>query len=261
MSKHSKNILNNWKLWVAVLAIVGLIACISIFALRNKLTAEETVSKFMYLIENKQYEKAKKLCSGNIEKLELLSNIKPANLNFKYSEDKKNATTILFEDEETAEMTTMNIELNNSLLGWKIKNYIVNTDYIPQTVLQARLENNQEISQSEFFLWAIYEETKAEDISKYAEDNLVVLTLFAQLMKEQKYDKAMKLYKPINSELGNGRELSEHEIKEFDWSNYNIYNSTGFFGINTYMINNHDKKINVMVNVDHTICHIYETNI
>ena len=105
------------------------------------------------------------------------------------------------------------------------------------------------------------EETKAEDISKYAEDNLVVLTLFAQLMKEQKYDKAMKLYKPINSELGNGRELSEHEIKEFDWSNYNIYNSTGFFGINTYMINNYDKKINVMVNVDHTICHIYETNI
>ena len=188
MSKHSKSILNNWKLWVAVLAIVGLIACISIFALSNKLTAEETVSKFMYLIENKQYEKAKKLCSENIEKLELLSNIKPANLNFKYSEDKKNATTVLLENEETAEMTTMNIELNNSLLGWKIKNYIVNTDYIPQSVLQARLENNQEISQSEFFLWAIYEETKAEDISKYAEDNLVVLTLFAQLMKEQKYD-------------------------------------------------------------------------
>lgn len=259
--EEKNKIFKNWKLWVAILAIVGLIACISIFALRNKLTAEETVSKFMYLIENKQYEEAKKISNKKLEKLDLLSNIKPSNLNFEYSEDKKNATSVLLEDKETAEMTTMYIELENSLLGWKIKDYTVNTDLIPQSILQARLENNEEISQSEFFLWAIYEETKAEDISKYAEDNLVILTLFAQLMKEQKYDKAMKLYKPINSELGNGRELSEDEIKEFDWSNYNIYNRTGFFGINTYMINNYDKKINVMVNVDHTICHIYETNI
>lgn len=229
MSKHSKSILNDWRLWVAVLAIVLLLIGIGIFISRNKLTPEETVSKFMYLIENKQYEGAKKLCSGNLEKLDVLSNIKPSNLSFEYSKDKKSATSVLYENKETAEMTTMHIELDNSLLGWKIKSYTVNTDLIPQTILQARLENNEAISQSEFLLWAIYEETKSEDISKYAEDNLVILTLFAQLMKEQKYDKAMKLYKPINSELGNGRELSENEIKEFDWSNYNIYNSTGLF--------------------------------
>lgn len=229
MSKHSKSILNDWRLWVAVLAIVLLLIGIGIFISRNKLTPEETVSKFMYLIENKQYEGAKKLCSGNLEKLDVLSNIKPSNLSFEYSKDKKSATSVLYENKETAEMTTIHIELDNSLLGWKIKSYTVNTDLIPQTILQARLENNEAISQSEFLLWAIYEETKSEDISKYAEDNLVILTLFAQLMKEQKYDKAMKLYKPINSELGNGRELSEDEIKEFDWSNYNIYNSTGLF--------------------------------
>ena len=37
MSKHSKNILNNWKLWVAVLAIVGLIAISVIAVYENKI--------------------------------------------------------------------------------------------------------------------------------------------------------------------------------------------------------------------------------
>lgn len=258
--EEKKKIFKDWRVWIAVLAIVLLVG-IGIFLLRNKLTPQETVSKFMYLIENKEYEKAKRLCSGNLEKLDLLSNIKPSSLTFKFSDNKKEATSILLEDKETAEITTMHIKLSNSLLGWKIKSYNVNTDLIPQSLLQERLESGENLSQNEFLLWAIYEETTSEDISKYAKDNLIILTLFAQLMKEQKYEKAMKLYKPINSELNNGRELSENEIKEFDWSNYNIYNTTEFFGINTYMINNYSKKINVMVNVNHTISHIYEMNI
>ena len=155
----------------------------------------------------------------------------------------------------------MYVELNNSLLGWKIKSYTINTGLIPQSELQARLENNEDVSESEFLLWALYEETKIEDISKYAEDNLIVLTLFSQMLKEKQYERAMSLYKPIGSELYNGRELSEKEIKEFDWSNYNIYNSTEFLGMNTYMINCYDKKINVMINTNHTISHIYELNI
>lgn len=259
--ENNKNVFKNWKLYGIVVVAILIVVGITIFALRSNLTPEETISKFMHLIENKEYEKAKKLCSGKLEYLDSLSNIKPSNLRFEYSEDKKNATSVLLEDKETAEMTTMYVELNNSLLGWKIKSYTVNTDLIPQSILQARLEDDEDISESEFLLWALYEETSTEDISKYAEDNLIILTLFSQMMKEKQYERAMKLYKPIGNEIYNGRELSEEEIKEFDWANCNIYNSTELLGINTYMINNYDKKVNVMINIDHTISHIYKPNI
>jgi hypothetical protein len=255
------NILKNWKLCIGIFIIVLTVTGICIFTFRNKLTPEETLSRFLYLIETKNYSEAKKLCSEKLEYLDLLSNIKPANLTFKYSDDKRKATSVLLENKETAEMTTMYVELNNSLMGWKIKKYTINTDFISQSILQERLENNEEISQNEFLLWALSDETKAEDISKYANDNLIVLTLFADFMKNKLYDKAMKLYKPINSELYNAKELSENEMKEFDWGDYNIYNHTEFLGINTYMIRNNDKKINVMINMDHTISHIYKQSI
>ena len=58
--EENKN-LRNWKLWVGIIVVIALITTVLIFTQRNNLTPEETLSKFMYLIENKEYEKAKKL--------------------------------------------------------------------------------------------------------------------------------------------------------------------------------------------------------
>lgn len=51
MSKHSKNILNNWKLWVAVLAIVGLIFIAIIAVCENQ---TENASNMGKIEENKK---------------------------------------------------------------------------------------------------------------------------------------------------------------------------------------------------------------
>lgn len=257
MENHSKNIFKSWKLWIGILIAILIIVVIIIFTLRNKLTPEETVSRFMYLIENKEYENAKKLSSKKLEYLDLLSNIKPSSLSFKFSEDKKNATAVVLEDKETAEMTNLYVELDNSILGWKIENYTINTDFIPQSVLQNRLENRESISESEFLLWALYDETDGEDISKYAEDNLTILTLFANFMKEQKYEKAFKLYKRMSIDVYNGIELSEQEIKDFEWNDYIISNNVELGGANVFIIKDNRNTINVMIGYDHIISHIY----
>lgn len=71
MSKHSKNILNNWKLWVAVLAIVGLISISIIAVYENKTenvnsntsTEYAMIGKKINLtnkIKKEMYEKVKK---------------------------------------------------------------------------------------------------------------------------------------------------------------------------------------------------------
>ena len=71
MSKHSKNILNNWKLWVAVLAIVGLIAISVIAVYENKIenVSSNTSTKYAMIgkkinltnkIKKEMYEKVKK---------------------------------------------------------------------------------------------------------------------------------------------------------------------------------------------------------
>lgn len=159
MGEKKKNILKNWKLWIVVIVIIILVILISILILRNKMTPEETVSKFMYLIENKEYEKAKKLSNGKLEMLDVLSNIKPSSLTFNFSEDKKEAKSIIMEDDDTVEMTTMYIKLNNTILGWKISSYTVETDFIPQNILQKRMDEGKELSQNEFFYWGISEET------------------------------------------------------------------------------------------------------
>ncbi len=256
--EEKKNMLKNWKLWGIIVVIILIIAGITIFALRNNLTPEETVSKFMYLIENKEYEKAKKLCSGKLEYLDLLSNTKPSNLRFEYSEDKKNATSVLLEDKETAEITKMYVELSNSLLGWKIKSYTVNTGLIPQAELQTRLENGEDISESEFLLWASHEETKVEDISKYATDDLMILIIFADFMKDKSIEKAMKLYEPLNIQTSPYfTELKEEEIKEFNWSDYSIINSSGN---GTYIISDGKKEITIMITNDNIIRSICQYN-
>lgn len=259
MSEDRKNILKNWKLWVGIIVVILIIIGIVVMSLKNKMTPEETVSKFMHLIENKEYEKAKKLCSGDLEKLDLLSNIKPSSLRFEFSEDKKNATTTIIEDEETAEMTKMYVELSNSLLGWKIQNYNIKTDFIPQSTLQTRLENNEDISESEFLLWALYDETKVEDISKYAKDNLIILTLFANFMKEEQYEKAMGLYKPLENDVTTQyfTQLSVEEIKSFNWENYSI---TNLSKTSPYTISDGTRSITIFITYDNIIRSICSYN-
>lgn len=72
-----------------ILLLILLIISFVIILLRNNLTPEETVSRFMYLIENKEYEKAKKYSNRKLENLDLISNIDPSKLTFTFSDDKK----------------------------------------------------------------------------------------------------------------------------------------------------------------------------
>lgn len=58
-----KKIYKKW--WFYLILLILLIISFVIILLRNNLTPEETVSKFMYLIENKEYEKAKNILIEN----------------------------------------------------------------------------------------------------------------------------------------------------------------------------------------------------
>lgn len=253
-----KKLIKKWWFWTIVVVVLLItIITVSISILKNKLTPEETVSKFMYLIENKEYENAKKLCSNDLDKLDILSNIKPSNLVFEFSEDKKSAETIILENKETAEVTKLYAKLDNTILGWKIKEYNIITDLIEREVVQERLENNKTVSNSQFLCWAISDKTKTEDISKYAKDNLIILTLFANFMKEQKYEKAFKLYKRMSIDVYNGIELSEQEIKDFEWNDYIISDNVEVGGANVFIIKDNRNTINVMIGYDHIISHIY----
>lgn len=214
--EEKKSILKNWKLWVGiVILIIILIAVIVVFALRNKMTAEETVSRFMYLIENKEYEEAKKLCSGTLEKLDIVSNLKPSKLNFKFSENKTEATSVLLE--EDIETTNMNLRLKNTLMGWKIENYEVTTNLIEPQEIEDRLKDNKEVSDIQLLYWGESDIASKDEIAEYVKDNGVVALIFAETMKEQKYDKANELYQPIGKE-----DLTVEQLKEYNWNNYEI---------------------------------------
>ena len=82
-----------------ILLLILLIISFVIILLRNNLTPEETVSRFMYLIENKEYEKAKKYSNRKLENLDLISNIDLSKLTFTFSDDKKNANATISEEE------------------------------------------------------------------------------------------------------------------------------------------------------------------
>lgn len=215
MVKDSKSIWKNWKLWVAVIVGIVVIVIISILILRNNLTPEETVSKFMYLIENKEYEKAKKLSSGKLEYLDLLSNIKPSDLSFKYSEDKKKATSVILE--ERVETTNLNIEMKNTLLGWKIKKYEVTTGLIEPQVIEDRLKEGKSISDIQILYWGESDIASKDEIAEYIKDNATVAFIFSETMKSKKYEKASELYQPITE-----KDLTVEQLKQYDWSNYEI---------------------------------------
>lgn len=252
---------NKRKLAIIFSSIIVLIILISVIVtmlLRNNLSPEETVSKFMYLVETKEYEKAKKLAKGNIDKLDVVSNINPSKLTFNFSEDKKEAETILATDKDMATETKMIVSLDNTILGWKIKDYEVVTDFIDPQTIQEKLENGEEVSDGEFIHWAISESTDPQNIPIYASDNSKILILFAHFMSNGEYEKAEKLRKPINVNSEVMNELTEEEIKEFNWSNYNIIDSLDTFGMTTFIINDINKKISVFINIDHTIASISE---
>lgn len=215
MEKKKSNIIKNWKLWVGVIAILLLIIIASIFILRNKMTAEETVSNFMHLIESKEYEEAKKLSNGKLEKLEILSNIKPSSLNFDFTEDKKRATAVLLEEE--IESTNLNIVMNNTLLGWKIKSYDVVTDLIDPQIIEDRLKKGKIVSDIQLLYWGESEIASKDEISEYGKNNGMVAMIFAETMKSKNYEKANKMYQPIVE-----THLNIEQLKKYDWDNYEI---------------------------------------
>lgn len=205
---------------ITILLILLVVTAVAINVLRNKMTPEETLSKFMYLIENKEYEKAKKLCSSDLEKLDILSNIKPTNFSFDFSEDKKEAEATILENEETLEISKMYVYLDKSILGWKINKYKVETNLISGETIQKRLDNNEQVSDLYLLHWAMQDTTSAEDISKYAKDNTMVALIFAENMKNKQYNKANEMYKPTGEES-----LTIEKLKDYTWNDYEIVNN------------------------------------
>lgn len=212
------NILKNWKIWIVIIAVVLLIILSTIFIIRNKMTPEETVSKFMYLIEKKEYEEAKKLSSKNLEKLDIISNLKPTNLIFEFSKEKKEATSILLE--EDIEVTNMNIKLKNTILGWKIEDYEVVTELIKPQIIEDRLKRGKKVSDIQLLYWGESDLANKEEIAEYITDNYMVAMIFAETMKAKNYDKANELYQPITD-----KNLTIEQLKEYNWNNYKIINN------------------------------------
>lgn len=134
-----------------IILFIIIIALVAFFILRNKMTAEETVSKFMYLVENKEYEKAKKLTSEELEHLDLLSNVKPSKLSFKFTEDKKEAETLFFE--EGISQTKLYIELDKTIMGWKIKKFYTTTELIDLQEIEDRMKSGEEVSDDQLWYW------------------------------------------------------------------------------------------------------------
>lgn len=213
--EEKKKLLKNWRLWVGIIILIAIIVIISIFILRNKLTSEETVSRFMYLVENKNYEEAKKLCDNDLEKLDILSNVKPSNLTFTFSEDKKNATSTLLEEE--IEVTKLNVTLKNTIMGWKIQNYEVTTDLIEPQEIEDRLKTGKNVTDIQLLYWGESDIASKDEIAQYIEDNAMVAMIFAETMKAKNYDKANEMYKVISE-----NDLTVDNLQEYDWSNYEI---------------------------------------
>lgn len=214
--KEKRKLYQRWWFWlITTLIVIIIIAIVSITILKNKLTAEETVSKFMYLIENKEYEEAKKLCNNDLEKLDILSNLKPSNLTFEFSKDNKNATTTLLEQE--IEVTKLNVKLENTILGWKIQNYEVVTDLINPQEIEDRLKSGKNVTDIQLLYWGESDVANKDEIAQYIENNTIVAMIFAETMKAQHYTKAEELYKPITE-----KELTIEKLKEYDWENYEI---------------------------------------
>lgn len=240
-----KNLIKKWWFWLCITMSIILILFVNIVLLSNKMTPEETVSKFMYLIENKEYEKAKKLSNGKLEMLDILSGIKPSNLIFDFSEDKKSATAVVLEDE--IETTNINIIMQNTLLGWKIQSYKIITDLIDPQILENRLKSGKTLSDVQLLYWGESEIASKDEIAEYAKDNAMVAMIFAETMKAQKYDKANELYH-VTSE----KDLTINNLKEYNWHNYKMVQNleimkTTTGGFNSITIKLENKNIWVYI--------------
>lgn len=236
-----KEKLKNWKIWLGMIIVILIIFLSVIFLFRNKLTPEETVSRFMYLIENKQYEEAKKLCNTELEHLDLLANVNPSKLTFKFSEDKKIATAILLE--EDIESTNLNIKMENTIWGWKINGYNVTTDLIDPQIIENKLEQGKDVSDTQILYWGESDISSKEKISKYVKNNGIVALIFAELMKFQKYEKASEMYTPILDS-----DLTIEQLKEYNWDNYQIESNFELFNnFNGITVKINDKKLYIYV--------------
>lgn len=243
--EEKKNLFKNWKLWLGIVIALILIVGITIFALRNKMTPEETVSRFMYLIENKQYTEAKKLSSKNLEKLEILSNIKPSELSFNFSKDKKNAQAVILEEE--IESTNINILMKNTLLGWKVQSYEVITELMKPQIIEDRLKQNKTVTDIQLLYWGESDIASKDEFTEYIKDNAMVAMIFAEAMKSQNYSKANEMYDIISEQ-----DLTVDNLKEYDWNNYEIIDNFQIMqgpkgDFNSITIKLEDKKIWIYV--------------
>ena len=210
--------IKNKKIVIIVLIVIIVVIAmffIAITIFKNKLTPEETVSKFMYLIENKEYEEAKKLCKNDLDKLEVLSNINPSNLLFEFSDDKEEAIATLLENE--IEVTNMKIELKKSLLGWKIEKYDIITDLIDPQTIEDRLKDGKDVTDIQLLYWGESNVSSKDEIAQYIKDNGTVAIIFAESMKDENYDKVNEMYQ---SDLE--KSLTIEQLKEYNWENYEI---------------------------------------
>lgn len=212
-----KKIWQNLSFQIGIVVTIGIITIIviTIYSISNKMTPEETVSKFMYLVENKQYEEAKKLSDGKLEYLDVLSNIKPSDLRFEFTEDKKIATTILIEEELI--VTKMKVQLKNTIMGWKIESYKVNEEPINPQTIENRLKEGKKVTDIQLLYWGESDVSTKEEIKEYIEKNEIVAIIFAETMKSKNYDKANELYQPVG-EIS----LTVEQLKQYDWNNYEI---------------------------------------
>lgn len=128
MVKDSKSIWENWKLWVGV--ILGIVIIVFIINY-NTLSKQETVEKFLHLVSQSEYQKAKKYITSNFEWD--LSAVKKKELEYAdsftykygdyYLDNNYDVAYIHINSKETKFMAIYKFKLKQTIWGYKIDKY------------------------------------------------------------------------------------------------------------------------------------------
>ncbi len=132
--KENSNILKDWRVWVGVILILLVIIFVVNY---NGLSRYETMEKFLDLVSQSEYSKAKKYVTNNFTWD--LASVKKKNLKnaesftYKYGdyclEDGYDIAYININDKELKYMSVYKFKLKKTIFGYKIDDYKIDYEY------------------------------------------------------------------------------------------------------------------------------------
>jgi len=123
-----KNMLKNWKMWIILILVILIVIFIINY---NNLSKYETVEKFIDLVSQSEYGKAKKYVTSNFEWD--LASVKKKDLQYAesftykyenyYLDNEYDIAYIHINEKETKFMAIYKFKVKKTIWGYKIDNY------------------------------------------------------------------------------------------------------------------------------------------